>query len=147
MKLINLSNPFIHTRRHSYALDNKFYYTNKGNMTCVEVTIMFAWRVATVSQSQDYLLAQTLALSITTCKWNEVNGKVHNLAGRHHDTLFLACLLYEFHKKAQLMSPMPSKACYWPPACQFIHVMWEMCFSQVKIANNLLWKLHFNEAI
>ena len=82
MKFINLSNP--------YALDNKFYQTIKSNTPSAEVTIMFAQCLTTVSQPQDYLLQQTLALSIYT--WNEVDREVHNLAGRHHDTLSLACL-------------------------------------------------------
>ena len=91
MKLINLSKPFRHARCHSYALDHKLYQTNKSNTHSVEVTIMFARCLATVSQPQDYLLEQTLALSIST--WNEVDCEVHNLAGRYHDALSLAYLL------------------------------------------------------
>ena len=55
------------------------------------MTIMFAQCLATVSPPQDYLLEQTLALSIFT--WNEVDPEVNNLADGHLDALSLASFL------------------------------------------------------
>ncbi|KAK3760073.1 hypothetical protein RRG08_064743 [Elysia crispata] len=58
---------------------------HKSNMPSLEVTIMFAQCLVTVSQPQDYVLAQTQAPSIST--WNEVDHEVNKLASRHHHTL------------------------------------------------------------
>ena len=57
-------------------------------MPSVEVTILFGDCLTTTRLP---VREQTLALSISS--WNEVDREVHNLAGKHLDTLFLAGLL------------------------------------------------------